>query len=415
MHGTSPQPADLRASQDLASAWLARYREVRQASEAITASLSDEDCQLQSMPDASPAKWHLAHTSWFFETFLLAPQLPAYQAFDARFAVLFNSYYVTLGDRHPRPQRGLLSRPSRSEVSAYRRHVDAAMEQLISACSEDSAWLPLLELGLHHEQQHQELILMDIHHAFSHNPALPAADPDWRRRCGTAENAAPWHDIPAGLHRIGHAGPGFAFDNEGPAHRVWLEAYRIADRLVTNREFANFIAEGGYRRPELWLSDGWAAVAAQDWTAPLYWQPASCADAGWARFGPAGLVPLELDEPVLHVSYYEADAYARWTGARLPTEAEWEVAASLADLAQAHGWAWQWTASAYAAYPGFSPAAGAVGEYNGKFMINQMVLRGSAWATPAGHARDTYRNFFPPAARWAFSGIRLAACAPVPF
>jgi len=383
---------------------LERYRQVRAASEAITARLSDEDCQLQSMPDASPAKWHLAHTSWFFETFLLVPHLPGYICFDPAYAVLFNSYYVTVGDRHPRAERGMLSRPGRGEITVYRRHVDAAMARLIAADGE--ACRALIELGLQHEQQHQELLWMDILHAFSRNPAAPACDPDWQSPPLAAPNLR-WHTVPAGLYRLGHDGDGFAFDNEMPAHRVWLEDYRIADRLVSARAYQDFIADGGYRRPELWLSDGWMTATSQGWDAPLYWQrgPDGCQDQ-WTHFSPAGRRPIDPDEPVMHVSYYEADAYARWAGARLPTEAEWELASRR--LTQAYGVGWQWTSSAYSAYPGFQPDAGAVGEYNGKFMINQMVLRGSSWATPPGHSRATYRNFFPPAARWMMSAIRLA-------
>ena len=379
---------------------LDRYREVRAATEAITARLSDEDCQMQSMADASPAKWHLAHGSWFFETFVLAPHLPGYTSFDPDFAVLFNSYYVALGDRHPRPERGLLSRPGRRHIMAYRAHVDGAMARLIDAGAGPLA--DLIDLGLHHEQQHQELLHMDILHAFSRNPLAPGYAPDWQPPSRAAPNHR-WHTVPAGLYRIGHEGTGFAFDNETPSHRVWLEDFRIADRLVSAGAYQDFIADGGYARPELWLSDGWATASREGWTAPLYWQRG---DDGWQIFCPAGIRPLHADEAVMHVSYYEADAYARWAGARLPTEAEWEIAAGR--LIQADGVGWQWTSSAYSAYPGFVPAPGAVGEYNGKFMINQMVLRGSAWATPPDHARATYRNFFPPHARWMMSAIRLA-------
>ncbi len=389
---------------------VSRFREIRGASEAITAALSDEDCLLQSMPDASPLKWHLAHTSWFFETFVLVPNLAGYACFDAAYAVLFNSYYVTVGDRHPRPERGMLSRPGRGEIMAYRHHVDAAMARLIAA-GPSAACARLIELGLHHEQQHQELMRMDILHAFSRNPTAPACDPQWQAPPRAAPNLR-WHTVAAGLYRIGHEVPetgpetgraAFAFDNETPAHRVWLEDYRIADRLVSAAAYQEFIADGGYRRPELWLSDGWATASAEGWTAPLYWQRS---DGGWTMFSPAGRRRIDPDEAVMHVSHYEADAFARWAGARLPTEAEWEVAARR--LTQGFGIGWQWTSSAYSAYPGFQPEAGAVGEYNGKFMINQLVLRGGSWATPVDHSRTTYRNFFPPGARWMMSAIRLA-------
>jgi ergothioneine biosynthesis protein EgtB len=379
-----------------------RYRQVRDATAALTASLSAEDCQVQSMPDVSPAKWHLAHTAWFFETFLLTPLLPDYRPFDPAYAVLFNSYYVGVGERYPRPQRGLLTRPSLEEVYAYRQHVDLAMERLMAQVPA-AAWSMLVELGINHEEQHQELILMDIQHVLSCNPL----DPVYRRAAASdlSECGCEWARIPGGLYEIGHAGGSFAFDNEAPRHRVWLEPFEIADRLVTAGDFLRFIEDGGYRRPELWLSDGWDTAEAQGWTAPLYWQQSG---GHWTRFSLSGRAAVDPDEPVLHVSYYEADAYARWAGCRLPTEAEWEVSADQSALRQVGDWGWQWTASPYVAYPGFAPAAGAVGEYNGKFMINQYVLRGGSLATPEGHSRLTYRNFFPPAARWAFSAIRLA-------
>ncbi|KKC27250.1 ergothioneine biosynthesis protein EgtB [Sphingomonas sp. SRS2] len=378
------------------------YRDVRAASVALAAPLSAEDCQMQSMPDASPTKWHLAHTSWFFETFLLVPRLRNYRPFDPAYATLFNSYYVGIGERHARPERGLISRPSLDEILVYREHVDAAMDRLMT--EGDPRSVPLIELGLHHEQQHQELILMDIQHAFSRNPAAPPY-PLRPLRDLVEPGPAIWLDCPGGLHMIGHTDDGFAFDNEGPRHRYWLEPFAIADRLVTAGEFIAFIDDGGYRQPEYWLADGWAAREAGQWDAPLYWRRGP---DGWNRFSLGGARTVVIDEPVLHLSYYEADAYARWAGCRLPTEYEWEVAVQLLPTRQVYDVAWQWTASPYSPYPGFEPAAGAVGEYNGKFMVNQMVLRGGSLATPAGHCRLSYRNFFPPHARWTFSSLRLA-------
>ncbi len=356
------------------------------------------------MPDASPVKWHLAHSSWFFETFLLAPYLKDYTIFDPEFTVLFNSYYVGVGERHLRAGRGMLSQPSLDRVLDYRKYVDAAMEKLLSARPVDAEIRKLTELGLHHEQQHQELILMDILHAFSCNPVGPVYDGDFP---AITKSDAPitWHECPAGLYMIGHDGDGFSFDNEHNRHRLWVEPFAIADRLVRVGEYLNFIGDGGYERPELWLSDGWAMAQSESWSAPLYWKDTP---QGWMQFGLRGWQAIDLDEPVMHISHYEADAYARWADARLPTEAEWEIAASQHALHQSDDTAWQWTGSAYLPYPGFTIAKGAVGEYNGKFMANQMVLRGGSFATPSSHKRISYRNFFPPHTRWMFSGIRLA-------
>jgi ergothioneine biosynthesis protein EgtB len=373
-----------------------RYQAVRSRTEALAAPLSAEDQGLQSMPDASPAKWHRAHTTWFFETFLLVPHLPGYRVFDQRFGFLFNSYYEAAGPRHARPRRGLLSRPAAHEVGEYRAHVDAAMARLLAALP--PALAPLVELGLQHEQQHQELLLTDILHALSQNPLLPAYDPDWREPL--AAGAEGWLEGAEGLAEIGHDGPGFCFDNETPRHRVHLAPHRIALRLVRNAEWQAFIADGGYRTPTLWMSDGWAVAQAEGWQAPLYWLEDG------RQFTLGGVRPLAPEAPVRHVSWYEADAFARWAGYRLPTEAEWETARPALD--EAEGIAWQWTGSAYRPYPGFRAAPGAVGEYNGKFMINVMVLRGGSLATPPGHARASYRNFFAPGLRWQFSGLRLA-------
>jgi ergothioneine biosynthesis protein EgtB len=401
---------------DIHSPATERYLPVRARSVSLAAPLSAEDQQIQSMPDASPTKWHLAHSTWFFETFVLA-QDPAYRPFDPAYAYLFNSYYEAIGPRHPRPQRGLISRPSAAEVMAYRAHVDAAMVALIDHGAGELA--PLIELGLHHEEQHQELILMDIKHAFSLSALSPAyaPAPKWER---ISAGESGWSRFDGGLVEVGYGGTGFAFDNEGPRHRCWIEPFGLADRPVTNGEWAAFIADGGYSTPTLWLSDGWSAVVDQDWDAPLYWR-------GDTVFTLYGDQPIDPAAPVSHISYYEADAFARWAGRRLPTEVEWEVAARSSPTAleptgqslepivakgrglqQMTGALWQWTASAYAPYPGFRPAADATGEYNGKFMSGQMVLRGGACITPPGHSRPTYRNFFPPSARWPFCGVRLA-------
>ena len=404
---------------------LVRYQTLRRATEALIRSLTPEDMVAQSMPDASPTKWHLAHTTWFFETFLLSPHLPGYRVFDDRFGYLFNSYYEAVGARVARPARGLITRPSVADVLAYRGHVDAGMARLLA---DDTAALgDLIDLGLAHEQQHQELILMDILHLFAQSPLSPAFAPP-RSPSASPIDPAPltYAGFPGGLVEIGHDGGGFAFDNEGPRHRVWLEPYRLAERLVTNAEWLAFMADGGYARPEFWLSEGWARARAEDWRAPIYWRQD---EGGWRAMSLQGLRALERAAPVSHVSYYEADAYAAWAGARLPTEAEWEhVAANQPvqgnflnsgeldaqpaiggqGMRQMFGDLWEWTRSAYLAYPGFRPAPGAVGEYNGKFMAGQFVLRGGACVTPAGHARASYRNFFNPDQRWMFSGVRLA-------
>jgi ergothioneine biosynthesis protein EgtB len=394
---------------------------------ALARPLSAEDQMVQSMPDASPTKWHLAHTSWFFETFLLAPRQAGYRAFDPRFAFLFNSYYEGIGPRIARDSRGLLSRPSLEEVAAYRRHVDDAMTRLLEAGGGEPA---LVELGLHHEQQHQELILTDIKHALAANPLSPpyrAAPAVERSLSPPGEPQFRRHD--GGLVWIGHEGPGFAFDNEGPRHRCFLRPFAIADRPVTCGEYLRFMRDGGYQRADLWLSDGWHERERQGWRAPLYWQEREGRrEAGeWVVFTLSGLQPVDEGEAVAHVSYYEADAFARWRGMRLPTEAEWEHAAEgapasghFADSGRLHpgparpglyGDVWQWTQSPYTPYPGFRTPAGPIGEYNGKFMSNQMVLRGGSCFTPAGHIRATYRNFFPPASRWQATGIRLAGDA----
>jgi ergothioneine biosynthesis protein EgtB len=437
---------------------------VRALSRALAEPLSAEDQQLQSMPDASPTKWHLAHTTWFFETMVLGAHDRSYRVFDDRFGALFNSYYESLGPRHPRPQRGLLSRPTGAEVGQWRRHVDAAMQAFITGAS-DAAWLAAagtIELGLHHEQQHQELMLTDIKHAFSLNalepaygPALPTAAPAALRTNATAAlctNAtaalcaeATWLDVDGGVVNVGHGSDGFAFDNERPRHPALLAPHRIATHLVDNAAFVEFIRDGGYRRPALWLSDGWAAVQANGWQAPAYWRwdgihadtprdPRTIDAAEITVFTLHGRRPLDRHEPVCHVSLYEAAAFAEWAGARLPTEFEWEAAAAAShaaadapirhrfDLQHLHparglpasgmqqlfGEVWEWTGSAYAPYPGFRPFTGPASEYNGKFMINQTVLRGGSCATPPGHLRPTYRNFFPASARWQFSGVRLA-------
>jgi ergothioneine biosynthesis protein EgtB len=412
-----------RASRDLAAA----YARIRAATERLAAPLSAEDCCVQSMPDASPVKWHLAHTSWFFETFVLAPAVPGHRDFEPLFRVLFNSYYDGVGEQYPRPARGLLTRPDLATVRAYRAHVDAGMARLLEA-GVDAELAARIELGLHHEQQHQELLLTDAKHLLAQNP-LPGA---YRDDLAPAPRRSPpplrWHRFDGGIREIGCDGPEFCFDNEGPRHPVLLTRFELASRAVTNGDFVAFVEAGGYARPQGWLADGFAAVRARGWQAPAYW---ARRDGAWHERTLGGWRPLDLDAPVCHVSYYEADAFARFADARLPTEAEWEAAAEqvavrgnfvesdhlhpvAADAAsgaassQLFGDVWEWTQSPYVAYPGFRPAPGAIGEYNGKFMCNQFVLRGGSCATPADHVRASYRNFFPPDARWQFSGLRLA-------
>jgi ergothioneine biosynthesis protein EgtB len=400
----------------LASQLQRNYRNVRAFSVELTTTLSAEDQVVQSMPDASPTKWNLAHTTWFFETVVLMRRVAGYAPFDDAYPFLFNSYYESLGPRHPRPQRGLLTRPSLADVHAYRRHVDEAVLRAIADADPSllETIAPEIELGLHHEQQHQELIVTDMLHAFSCNPLLPAFRPG-DTVAPHAAGTLRWLRQPGGLVEIGHDGNGFSFDNERPRHAVMLRPYEIADRLVTNAEFAAFVADGGYERPSLWLSDGWAMVQRDGLRAPAYW--IACDDASpsrdaarraWQTFGLYGAQPLAPDAPACHVSFYEAAAYAEWARARLPTEFEWEAAFGADGIRQMLGHVWQWTRSSYEPYPGFRPLAGVAAEYNGKFMVGQQVLRGSSIATPPGHARSTYRNYFPPAARWQFSGVRLA-------
>jgi len=405
------------ASADVAQ----RYGTVREATTQLSAPLAPEDMAVQPMPDASPTKWHLAHTTWFFETFVLKPAARNYRPFHPQFEYLFNSYYNALGPQWYRPHRGLLTRPTVAEILDYRAHVDAAMSRLLN----DGAFpAPVVELGLHHEQQHQELMLTDVKYLLSQNPLRPIYREATRAPQARAAPAAAWIEGPrgGGIHAIGYDGPGFAFDNEYPRHDELLRPFRIANALVTNADYLAFIADGGYRRPELWLSDGWTAVRERGWEAPLYWAEH---EGGWWSYTLTGFRPLDPAEPVCHVSYYEADAYARWRGARLATEAEWEVIARDRPVTgnfvesrrfhpaqgdggtQLFGDVWEWTGSPYLAYPGYRPVAGALGEYNAKFMCNQFVLRGGSCATPASHIRSTYRNFFPPDARWQFSGIRL--------
>jgi ergothioneine biosynthesis protein EgtB len=391
------------AAADLRQHWLESFRAVRAETERRAALLSAEDQVVQSMPDASPTKWHRAHVTWFFEQFLLRPHAEAYRVFDERFAFLYNSYYVSAGPRQARPQRGLITRPTVAEVAAYRTHVDAAVTNLIQTATNFDELIPVIEIGLQHEQQHQELLLTDILHAFSFNETHPAYDPGWQwpKIGGRSATAAQL----SGIHMIGYSGRGFCFDNEQPAHQVLLQPVRLSPSLVSNGEWLEFMADGGYTTPTLWLSDGWTTVETQGWNAPGYWRKV---DGAWFSMTLGGLRCVEPENPVCHVSYYEADAFARWAGGDLPAESEWEVAANNNALGDAFGVVWQWTRSAYSPYPGYQAAPGALGEYNGKFMVNQMVLRGSSLATPVGHSRSSYRNFFYPSARWQFSGLRLA-------
>jgi ergothioneine biosynthesis protein EgtB len=414
MHASRTQP-------QACSPLLSRYLDVRRTTLEITSPFSAEDQMLQSMPDCSPAKWHLAHTTWFFETFILA-NLPGYRLFDPHYRELFNSYYKQLGAHPFRGSRGLMSRPSLEEIHAYRHWVDDALAANFERLSNEAR--QLVELGTHHEQQHQELILTDIKHALWSSPLRPERS-SRLRGVGSSEGVQ-WLSFDKRIYEVGHAGKDFAFDNEGPRHEILLGEFQIASRQVSNAEYLEFMRDGGYRRPELWLSDGWDAVNSQHWNAPLYWEER---DGGWVEFTFDGLSEVDAAAPVCHISYYEADAFARWSGARLPREEEWEVAASQAGMKnpgafldsgefrpkptrgpepQWFGNVWEWTASAYLGYPGFVPAPGLVGEYNGKFMCNQFVLRGGSCATPASHIRNTYRNFFPPHARWQFMGLRLA-------
>ena len=405
-----------RSKPELTRSLMQRLFATRRLTLDLAAPLSDADAAIQPFPDASPAKWHLAHTSWFFETFVLRDHVPDYRPFDERFGFLFNSYYEGEGERHPRHKRGMISRPSLDEVRAYRAFVDDALDRAFPSLSE--AALELVELGINHEQQHQELLLTDILATFAENPLEPAFGELPGPACYASEPLT-WHRGREGIVEIGATGSGFAFDSERPRHRVFLPKHEIAGRKVTNREWREFIADGGYETPALWLSDGWAWVRQEGIAAPLYWR------GDGSEFTLAGRREIDLAAPVAQISFYEADAFARWAGARLPTEAEWEDFASSADpflgnqLDQAgavvpgavgglFGDAWEWTQSAFASYPGFKPEPGAVGEYNGKFMSGQLVLKGASCATPRGHSRASYRNFFPPSARWQFTGLRLA-------
>ena len=401
-----PTPSLFSDSGSLAQDLVEAYRAVRNETERRAAPLSAEDQLIQSMPDASPAKWHRAHTTWFFEQFLLGEHCLGYTPFHPDYAFLFNSYYVSAGPRHARHRRGDLTRPAAEEITAYRRHVDAAIVRFFQSADRDTLMriAPMVEVGLNHEQQHQELMFTDILHAFAQNPILPAYDPAWQFPASTRDGEE-WLTLNEGIHTVGHSEDSFHFDNEKPAHRELVGPVKLARNLVTNAEWLAFMQDGGYSAATLWLMDGFAAASKEQWQAPLYWREL---DGQWHIMTLAGLKPVDPAAAVSHVSYYEADAFARWSGKHLPTETEWEVAARGNQLNDAFGIVWQWTRSAYSPYPGYSAAAGALGEYNGKFMVNQLVLRGSSLATPGGHSRVTYRNFFYPHHRWQFTGLRLA-------
>ena len=408
----APCPSLFSDSGSLARDLVEAYLTVRNETERRVAPLTPEDQLVQSMPDASPAKWHRAHTTWFFEQFLLGEHCRGYQPFHPDYAFLFNSYYVSAGPRHARHQRGHLTRPGAEDITAYRRHVDAAVIKFFHEAGEDAlkAVAPLVEVGLNHEQQHQELMLTDILHAFAQNPSTPAYDPAWTfpaaTRTGDEIRAGEeWVTLNEGIHTVGHVDDSFHFDNEKPAHRALVGPVKLARNLVTNADWLAFMRDGGYTTPTLWLMDGFATVEKEGWQAPGHWREI---DGQWRIMTLAGLKPIDPSAPVCHVSYYEADAFARWSGRHLPTEMEWEVAAKAGQLNDAFGIVWQWTRSAYSPYPGYRAIEGALGEYNGKFMVNQLVLRGSSLATPEGHSRITYRNFFYPHHRWQFTGLRLA-------
>ncbi|HET6569668.1 MAG TPA: ergothioneine biosynthesis protein EgtB, partial [Rhodothermales bacterium] len=420
---TSSKEAIIHPTEDL----LSRYRSVRGFTESLCEPLVDEDYVVQTMDDVSPTKWHLAHVSWFFETFVLAPHAASYRPFHPAYAYLFNSYYVQAGERHCRDKRGYLSRPTVREVYRYRAYVDEHVQELLATADEvlQNEIAPLVEIGLNHEQQHQELLLTDIKHVFSVNPLRPVYRPFKPAPAGISSGLR-WMSFDEGVYEVGHEGSAFAYDNEGPRHRVYLNPFLLASRPITNREYLAFMEDAGYRRPELWLSEGWKRVQEKDWEEPFYWERR---DGAWYTYTLAGLREVDLDEPICHVSYFEADAYARWAGARLPTENEWEIAAreeapggnfverghyhpvppgANDDGSGFYGNVWEWTRSPYAPYPGYRPDPGALGEYNGKFMCNQFVLRGGSCATSVTHIRPTYRNFFPPDATWQFTGFRLA-------